>query len=77
MVAPALPHAPAQAPGGVPRLMAHPFFKAIDWEQLREGRSTLPLLMRDRLFNSAGGRGIRAEYLIMHAYACLLTSDQL
>ncbi|GBF88184.1 phosphatase 2C and cyclic nucleotide-binding kinase domain-containing protein [Raphidocelis subcapitata] len=43
------------APGGVPRLMSHPWFRAIDWAQLREGRSTMPLLLRDRLFNSAGG----------------------
>ncbi|KAI8469910.1 MAG: kinase-like domain-containing protein [Monoraphidium minutum] len=43
------------APGGVPRLMAHPWFKGIDWGGLREGRTTMPLLLRDRLFTCAGG----------------------
>jgi hypothetical protein len=49
-----------QAPGGVPRLMAHPWFKSINWAQLREGGSTMPLLLRDRLFNSAGAAGVGA-----------------
>lgn len=35
--------------------MAHPFFRTVDWERLREGRCTLPLLLRDRLLAGAAG----------------------
>jgi hypothetical protein len=46
--------------------MAHPWFKSIDWGQLREGRTTMPLLLRDRLFTCAGG-GI----VCVRAFVCV------
>jgi hypothetical protein len=42
-----------QSAGGVAKLKRHPFFGRVDWDELREGRATLPLGLRERLFAAA------------------------
>ena len=48
-----------QAVGGVRKLQAHPFFRTINGEDLKEGRVQLPLALRETLFEVArqGGGG--------------------
>eukprot|EP00879_Flechtneria_rotunda_P004427 GHRR01004678.1.p1 GENE.GHRR01004678.1~~GHRR01004678.1.p1 ORF type:complete len:470 (+),score=165.57 GHRR01004678.1:34-1410(+) len=41
--------------GGVPKLKSHPWFRWINWQDLQEGRTMLPLGLRERLFHSAAG----------------------
>eukprot|EP00878_Enallax_costatus_P013880 GHUV01014515.1.p1 GENE.GHUV01014515.1~~GHUV01014515.1.p1 ORF type:complete len:400 (+),score=6.70 GHUV01014515.1:1-1200(+) len=40
--------------GGVARLRNHPWFRAINWHDLQEGRFMVPLGLRERLFNTVG-----------------------
>ncbi|KAF8060315.1 protein phosphatase 2C [Scenedesmus sp. PABB004] len=46
---------PPQGKGGIARLRAHPWFRSIHWDDLEEGRTMVPLGLRERLFHSAGG----------------------
>eukprot|EP00882_Tetradesmus_deserticola_P006856 GHRQ01007222.1.p1 GENE.GHRQ01007222.1~~GHRQ01007222.1.p1 ORF type:complete len:320 (+),score=136.27 GHRQ01007222.1:462-1421(+) len=41
--------------GGFAKLRAHPWFRSTNWTELQEGRSMLPLGLRERLFHSGGG----------------------
>ena len=42
-----------QARGGVSKLQAHPWFRHINWDDLKQGRATVPLGLRERVFKSA------------------------
>jgi hypothetical protein len=44
-----------QGRGGFAKLRSHPWFRSINWAELQEGRSMLPLGLRERLFHSGGG----------------------
>jgi hypothetical protein len=44
-----------QGRGGFAKLRAHPWFRSINWADLQEGRSMVPLGLRERLFHSGGG----------------------
>lgn len=44
-----------QGKGGIAKLRSHPWFRNINWSDLQEGRFMVPLGLRERLFNSAGG----------------------